>query len=99
MSRDYREKRVVVWPAYIDATLSRKMGRRVPRSVAVPNPTVEEIVEAASQLGLNPVIEDSPYPRAWWKYRQRVVVDKTGPKQQVLRKIAEKIKEIRREKR
>lgn len=98
MSREYRKKKIVIWPAYIDSTIPRKMGRRVPRDLAVPNPTIEEIVKAASQLGLNPVVEESSYPRLWWKYRHRVVVDKKGSKQEILKIIAKEIKENRLEK-
>jgi len=96
LSRDYKNKRVVIYPAYIDSSLSRKEGRRIPKSIAVHNPRVEEIVRAAEELGLNPVIEDSRYPKFWWKYKVRVIVDKVDSKQRILRMIAEKINEFRR---
>ncbi len=95
MSKDYRGKRIVVYPAYIDSDLSRSMGRRVPRSVAVPKPRVDEIVEAAERLGLNPEVEESRYPRAWWLHDKRVVVDKKMPKTRLLRMIASEIKKSR----
>ncbi len=98
MSRDYRDKKVVIWPAYIDSTISRKDGRRIPREQAVSNPTIEEIVNVADELGLNPIVEEAPYPRLWWKYKARVVVDKKYPKQKLLRIIASKIREIRNRK-
>ena len=95
MSRDYRGKRIVIYPAYLDSSLSRKEGRRVPRSLAVHNPRIEEIVKAAEELGLNPIVEDSKYPRLWWRYKVRIVVDKVDSKQKILKMIAEKIKELR----
>lgn len=96
MSKDYKNKRIVIYPAYIDSSLSRKEGRRVPKSIAVYNPRIEEIIKAAEELGLNPIVEDSMYPKLWWKYKARIVVDKVCSKQRILKMIAEKIKELRR---
>lgn len=56
----------VIWPAYLDAELTRSEGRRVPRSVAVENPTVDEIARAAGQVGYDTVIErEKTYPREY----------------------------------
>lgn len=98
MSKEYRGKKIVVWPAYIDASLSRSKGRRVPQSIAVPNPSIDEIVSASKELGLDPLVEESPYPRAWWKYKERVVVTKKTSKTRLLKMIALKIKELRKRK-
>jgi signal recognition particle subunit SRP19 len=99
LSREYRGKRVVVWPIYIDATASRGEGRKVPLSHAVRKPRVEEIVEAAERLGLHPEVEDARYPRRWWEQKRRVIVDKVGSKLETLKRIAEEIKRLREEKR
>ncbi len=96
MSREYRGKKIVIYPSYIDSLLSRKMGRRVSREIAVRNPTLEEIVKAAEELRLNPFVEEARYPRIWWKYKYRIVVDKVASKQKILELIAKKIGEIRR---
>ncbi len=54
----------VIWPAYLDADLSRGEGRRVPVDDAVADPTVDEIAEAVQQVGYDAVIErDKTYPR------------------------------------
>jgi signal recognition particle subunit SRP19 len=64
----------VIWPAYLDATLSRAEGRRVPAELAVPEPTVEEIAQAVQQVGYDAVIErDTTYPREY-EPRGRVLV-------------------------
>jgi signal recognition particle subunit SRP19 len=64
----------VIWPAYLDATLSRAEGRRVPEELAVPEPTVEEIAQAVQQVGYDAVIErDTTYPREY-EPRGRVLV-------------------------
>ena len=54
----------IIWPAYLDADLTRKEGRRVPSSIAVTEPTVEEIAAAVKQVGYDAVVErNKAYPR------------------------------------
>lgn len=88
-----------MWPTYLDSNATRSMGRRVPLSVAVSSPTVDEIVRAAQLLGLNPVVEEKAYPRAWYQDRARVVVDKKYGRSKTLALIAAKIRELRASKR
>ncbi|QSG08821.1 signal recognition particle subunit SRP19 [Halapricum desulfuricans] len=64
----------VIWPATLDAELTRSEGRRVPEDLAVPNPTVEEIAKAVQQVGYDARIErEKTYPREY-EPRGRVVV-------------------------
>ncbi|WP_255150032.1 signal recognition particle subunit SRP19 [Halorarius halobius] len=64
----------VLWPAQFDAELTRSEGRRVPKELAVPSPTVDEIAKAVQQVGYDAVIErDKQYPREW-EARGRVLV-------------------------
>jgi signal recognition particle subunit SRP19 len=64
----------VIWPAALDADLTRNEGRRVPRDLAVPQPTVDEIAKAVQQVGYDSVIErDKRYPREY-ETRGRVLV-------------------------
>ncbi|MFC4358836.1 signal recognition particle subunit SRP19 [Halobium salinum] len=64
----------VIYPAYIDADLTRRKGRRVPLDVAVENPTVDEIAKAVQQVGYDAVVErDKTYSREW-EERGRVLV-------------------------
>jgi len=68
----------VIWPAYLDAGLSRSEGRRVSRSLAVEDPTVEEIAQAVQQVGYDALIErDKTYPREY-DPRGRVLVQGAG---------------------
>ncbi|MET1128317.1 MAG: signal recognition particle protein Srp19 [Thermoproteota archaeon] len=99
MSRRYQGKRVVVWPAYIDATKTRREGRKLPLSESIRRPRVDEIVEAARRLGLNPEVEQARYPRDWLEERERVVVDKRGSKLETLRLIAREVAKLREERR
>jgi signal recognition particle subunit SRP19 len=54
----------VIWPAALDANLSRSEGRRVSLELAVEDPTVDEIGRAVQQVGYDAVIEhDKTYSR------------------------------------
>lgn len=65
----------VLWPAYFDAAKTRNEGRRVAESMAVTEPTVDEIAKAVQQVGYNAVIErDKAYSRESWEERGRVLV-------------------------
>ncbi|MFC6726680.1 signal recognition particle subunit SRP19 [Halobium palmae] len=64
----------VIYPAYIDADLTRRKGRRVPLDDAVEDPTVDEIAKAVQQVGYDAVVErDKTYSREW-EQRGRVLV-------------------------
>ncbi len=65
----------VIWPAYFDATLSRREGRRIPESLSVEDPTVDEVATAVQQVGYDAVVErDVAYPRQHWEDSGRVLV-------------------------
>jgi signal recognition particle subunit SRP19 len=64
----------VIWPAYIDADLTRAEGRRVSHDDAVEDPNVDEIAKAVQQVGYDAVVErDATYPREY-DPRGRVLV-------------------------
>jgi signal recognition particle subunit SRP19 len=64
----------VIWPAALDANLTRAEGRRVSKDLAVPEPTVDEIAKAVQQVGYDAKIErEKTYPREY-EPRGRVVV-------------------------
>ena len=64
----------VIWPAALDANLSRAEGRRVSLDLAVEDPTVEEIAKAVQQVGYDAVVErEKRYPREY-ETRGRVLV-------------------------
>ncbi|KAK6045078.1 SRP19 protein [Cooperia oncophora] len=52
------EKRwVVIYPTYIDSKKSLQQGRKIPKGMAVENPTSVEIFDVLTASGLNPVLE------------------------------------------
>ena len=89
----------VVWPNYLDSTKTRKDGQRIPQKIAVESPKLQEIEEAAKILELTPTTNpNAAYPRAGWEKKGYVLIDKKNSKLSNLKKIAEKIHELRKSK-
>lgn len=92
--------KIVVWPVYFDSSKSREQGRKIPKKLAVPNPKLGEIVKAAQKLNLKiEVVEDAAYPKTPWRKTGVIYVNKTAPKLKILKKIGEKLIELRKESR
>ena len=87
----------VIWPAYLDAELSRSKGRRVPQDLAVEEPTVDEIAQAVQQVGYDAKIErDVAYPRNHYTPRGRVLVkDSEDSKNDVVQAVAAYVSTMR----
>jgi len=87
----------VIWPAFLDADLTRSEGRRVSLEQAVSEPTVDEIAEAVQQVGYDSVIErDVTYPREY-EPRGRVLVKdaEDASKSDLLGAVAAYVKALR----
>jgi signal recognition particle subunit SRP19 len=87
-----------VYPAYVDRSISRSDGRRVPSGVGVADVTVEEIATAAKKLGYKAEVEaDKQYPRRFYEYAGRVKVTKRAgaTKEKFLRALAEELARAR----
>ncbi len=84
--------RQVIWPVYLDASVSRGDGRRVPSEWAIEEIDVHMIAKVAEALELHPSIEeDARYPGEL-EARGRVLVDHVQPKSKTIRIIAKRIK-------
>ena len=91
------ENKCIVWPIYFDALKTRGEGRKVPKRFAIPSPKIEEIVEAAKTLNLNPKTNpEARYPREWWQKSGYVVLDKLKTKNETLLTLAKKMVELRK---
>jgi len=91
-----RERYIVVWPVYFDSERSRSEGRKVAKEFSVPNPSLDEIIKALEKLNVKYVVErDKLYPKFWWLYKGRVLVEKRMNKAELLRTIGRVLKGIR----
>ena len=58
----------IIWTVYFDSSRSRGFGRKVPSSMAIKSPTIEELVKAVSNLGLEfEVYSDKKHPSNWFE--------------------------------
>jgi len=89
------DNKYVIWPAYFDKNLTRSEGRRVPKKLAVENPSIDKIFQIAKELNLNPVLEkDARHPARPWRKDGRILVDKVQKKEKILLDIAEKLRKF-----
>lgn len=59
----------IIWTVYFDSSKSRGgFGRKVPSNVAIKSPTIDELVKAISNLGLEfEVYGDKKHPGNWFE--------------------------------
>ena len=93
-----KQKKTVLWPAYFDSSNTRKEGRKVPKSVGVPNPNLNELQKVSEHLGLKPEAEvNAAHPATPWRKTGRILVQKKATKIQTLMRIAKEIRAIRQQ--
>ncbi len=86
------QNQLVLWPHYFDARRSRTAGRRVPSSLAVTEPDARWVESAARKAGLETTLQEGArHPSAPYKAVGRVLVAKVGSKEDVLRRVAERL--------
>jgi len=87
-----RRGEVVLWPVYFDSTRSRSDGRRVPKRLAVPSPSLRRLQQALDRLGFKyRVVKDAAHPRLPWRRTGMVFVEKAGSKSEILMLVAREL--------
>lgn len=85
--------KTIIWPLYLEGSIPRSLGRRVPKPLAKRNVTAEDIYRAAEELGLNPELQrDAAHPRIPWRKTGLILIDKKMPKTRLLRELARRIR-------
>ena len=93
-----KQDKIIIWPAYFDQARTRSEGRRVSKNLAVQQPKITEVAMAVESLGLkHELASDAGYPKAPWRKAGMILVEKKGSKEQVIRKIANKLLKMRSE--
>ena len=55
---------IIIWPAYLDSTLSRGQGRRIPKNLGAPDVTLAKLKKAADAIKLETeVVQGKYFPR------------------------------------
>nr|KXH71284.1 MAG: hypothetical protein AM324_08850 [Candidatus Thorarchaeota archaeon SMTZ1-83] len=92
-----REGTVIVWPAYLDSTLTRAQGRRVSKNLGAPDITIKILKEAADSAGFESEAEsDKRYPRNWIGAPGYLVVEnpERHKKKRVLLMLAKSVRRV-----
>jgi signal recognition particle subunit SRP19 len=90
-----KRDRTVLWPVYFDSTRTRAEGRRVPKRLSKPSPTLDAVGKAVGNLGLSyEVVSDASHPRFHWRKIGFVLVKKTKPKNQLVMEVAKEISRL-----
>jgi signal recognition particle subunit SRP19 len=85
-----------MWPAYFDASRTRREGRRVPKSMAVNAPRISEIKDAADKLRLNTeLVADVAYPKTPGFKTGMFLVEKKQSKDKTIKEIAMQLQKTR----
>ena len=93
-----KQEKIIIWPAYFDATKTRMKGRRVAKTIAVQSPKIAEIEAAATKLGLDhELIPEKGYPKTNWGKAGMLLVEKRGSKEQVISILAKQLQKARNE--
>ena len=91
-----QQDKAIIWPAYFDSAKTRNDGRRVPKTLGIPSPRVQEVNEAAQALGLtHELVVDVEYPKTPWLKTGMVLVKKKGSKNQTIVLIAKQLLKMR----
>ncbi len=88
-----RKKFYVVYPEYFDSRITRSQGRRVPNSLADPEPHLRKLEKACQKLEIEYQAEpEKAHPSFWWKQSGRLLIpidkDNKIPKETILKDIA-----------
>ncbi len=86
---------VIIWPAFLDSDLSRSEGRRLRRKRCVKSPPLDEMLEAATTLGIEARVEKKSYPRRWAEDRRALVLEERVPRSKAIPMISDEIRRTR----
>jgi len=88
--------KAIIWPIYFDSNRTRKEGRRVPKSLAVQLPKIDEVKLAVDRLGLkNEVRLEAHFPKRPWAKTGMLLVEKREAKERIIQKIAKQLVRIK----
>jgi signal recognition particle subunit SRP19 len=86
-----RKRYYVLYPEYFNKSLTRKQGRKVPKSKAVEDCTLSKLAYACKHLELDYEVEkDKKYSKNWWTSEGRIIVNPEGitNKTELIRRVA-----------
>ncbi len=92
----HKRDKIILWPIYFDAAKTRGQGRRVPKTLAVPSPRIDELKEAVERLGLKyEMLPEASYPKTPWLKTGVLLVDGREKKNSLVKKVAKQLLKLR----
>ncbi|MEM2855524.1 MAG: signal recognition particle subunit SRP19/SEC65 family protein [Candidatus Nitrosocaldaceae archaeon] len=94
--KDYEH--IIIWLDYFDKNSSRKQGRRVSKELSVFEPKIEELINAAKNLGYKEITNNTNarYPKRWYERSAYIMIEKDDNKELIIRELAKEIKKMRK---
>jgi signal recognition particle subunit SEC65 len=87
---------IILWLAYFDCSLKRRLGRRVSLDICVNNPKPEEFLEVCKKLGLECEYIDKRYPKTWYKPLGSLLIKNTEfNKSKLMNIVAKEVKNLK----
>ena len=88
--------KMVIWPANLDSTKTRRTGRKLTKTHAVQSPRLEELREAATTLSIeHELTSGKSRPNTWWEKGGYLIITKTTRKSELLRSLATEVRKQR----
>ncbi len=85
---------IIIYPQYFDKNLTLSEGRKIPKHLAIKEPSLNDIIKALKKLKLQYTSEkNKSYPKRWYEKSGRVLVENKKNKRETLKEIANKINE------
>ena len=83
---------IALWPVYFDSTKTRREGRKIPKKLAKPHPTLEMIEKTVRNMHVPyRLVPNAAYPRLPWEKRGLILVKKVKSKNEILKEVASKL--------
>lgn len=86
---------IVLWPVYFDSAKTRAEGRKVPKRLGKPSPTLEIIEKALSSRGFSySLIPEAAHPSLPWKRTGSILVKRVRQKNAFLKEVARELSRL-----
>jgi signal recognition particle subunit SRP19 len=87
-----KKNRIIIWPIYFDSTKTKALGRKIPKNLGKPSPTLAKIEKAIIDINLSyNIVPETAYPSTPWKKTGYIRIEKTKSKNKIIKEIAKKI--------
>jgi len=92
MAKGTRGERIL-YPCYFNAGYSRREGRRVRQEAAIKAPVITDLERALKRAGVKYRVEEHYHPAYWARRESRIVAEWAGGKEELLKRVSQKLVE------